>query len=180
MNQIDYAAHAERRLALIDDLETGKLDKVAFIEATVALYNDYHIVFPAALQSVEEGLFYYQYYNALAKYQQIKFRQLVDRDLFSALDYRRASTDNYRHKERITKLLLSSFKDEPLRAYFVKVNSQQLRHKLVEIVFTRRAKVILHTLDKSIIALLRRRNCLTDKVVDSLIGDYINQPYYRT
>ncbi len=180
MKQVNFSAHAERRLALIERLEAGQIDKVAFIEANLALYEGLTISLPAAIESLDAGLFYYQYYNSLAKYQQLQFRKLAENDLFSALDWRKLSHVNYQNKERVTAMLLAGVDAEPIVAYYVKVNSQKLRHKLVEIVFTARDKVILHSMDDAVIAILRRKNYLTGKIANSLIADYINQPYYDT
>ncbi len=178
IKQIDFRAHAQKRLQLIEQLECGQLDKATFIAANLALYDGLTITMPVAIEALEVGLFYYQYYNSLAKYQQLKFRELAEDDLFSALDWRRLSTANYQNKERVTAMLLEGVVNQPIVAYYVKVNSQKLRHKLVEIVFTAQQRVILHTVDDSVIAILRRKNYLTGKTANSLIADYINQPYY--
>ncbi len=177
MKTIDFAAHAKRRLQLIEQLESGQLDKVQFIELNTQLYNDYIIELPSTISSLEEGLFYYQYYNTMAKYYQIKYKYLLDENIFDAIEMRNQSSAYYRDKENITKLIISREYNEPITAYYVDVNSQRLKNKLVEIIFLERDKVILHTLDKQVIKILKRKKYFKYNKLKSRIEMYINQPY---
>ncbi len=177
MKTIDFAAHAKRRLQLIEQLESGALDKLQFIELNVALYRDYQIEVPGSIATLDEGLFYYQYFNIMAKYYQMKYKQLIEDSIFEAIELRNRSNAYYRDKERITELLLTDLKEEPITAYYVDVNSRRLNNKLVEIVFLEREKVILHSMDKRVIALLKRKNYFKYSRSKSRIDSYINQPY---
>ncbi len=176
MKKIDFAAHAKRRLQLIEQLESGQLDKVQFIELNKQLYSDYKIELPSTISSLEEGLFYYQYYNTMAKYYQIKYKHLVDDNIFDAIEMRDQSSAYYRDKEQITKLIINHSHNEPIEAYYVDVNSQRLKDKLIEIVFLARQKVVLHSLDKDVLTLLKRKNYFKYGRSKSRIDSYINQP----
>ncbi len=180
MSAVDLQWHGVQRLNLIAQLESGKIDKETFIRSNVALYNGYDMALPQSLKSVDEGLFYYQYYNAMAKLCQLTFRDLMDVDLFEALEYRSRSSEHYRSKERITAMTLNVVADERIVAYYVQTDSRDLRNKLVEIVFCDRSKVILHSVDNAVIELLKKLNYLERGMRKSLIDDYINKPYYKT
>ncbi len=177
MSALDLRQHGQRRLNLIAQLESGEIDKEAFIKLNVALYSAYDMTLPRFFTTVDEGLFYYQYYNALAKQCRLTYRDLIDDDLFEALEYRDKSTAHYRTKERITAMILDVIGDERIIAYCVQTESHSLRNKLVEIVFCDREKVILHSIDKTVVKLLKKLNYLQSGMRKSLIDDYINQPY---
>ncbi|PID79442.1 MAG: hypothetical protein CSB19_02315 [Clostridiales bacterium] len=180
MSKLDLKRHSIERLELIAQLESGQIDKATFIELNVSLYSAYDMTVPESFKSVDEGLFYYQYYNALAKQCQLTYRSLIDVDLFEALEYRNQSSAHYRTKERITEMILNAVEDEHITAYYVQTESRELRNKLVEIVFCDREKVILHSVDKTVVKQLKKLNCLISGIQKSRIDDYINQPYYKT
>ncbi len=179
MNSIDLDMFSKHRLALINELELGQIDKCQYIEATLAFYKDCQIDEPESIDNVDQGLYYYQYYNSLAKSEQIKYRELVKVDIFTAIEHRDNSSYYYGLKDNITKKILKLLKKEEVSAYYVKTNSRKLNQKLVEIVLVEREKTVLHTLNKKIIRYLDNRNLLLAGHKFSVIEQYINETYYE-
>ncbi len=176
----DIATFKEKRLNLIYALECGKMDKQSFIKANLELYGENEFDEPDEICDLDEGLFYYQYFNSLAKCHQMTYRELRYDNPFVAVKHRELSDSFYGIKERVTYRMLRCCKNEPISAYYVKTKSKKLHQRLVEIVFTDREKIILHTLDKKVIQLLYQRGCLFAGVKPSRIAEYINAPYYKT
>ncbi|MCK8060711.1 MULTISPECIES: DUF6648 family protein [unclassified Fusibacter] len=179
MKPIDFLAHKKKRLDLIHALEAQELDKTSFILSNVDLYEGLDITEPTRVSSVEEGVFYYQYYNTMAKYNQMKYREMKETMPQAATEFQKLSDEQYAIKERVSYLLLYIIDAEDIRAYYVKSASSKLKSKLVEIVLIREEKVIMHTLDQRIIASLKSRSILNNSVRPSIIDTYINKPYYE-
>lgn len=172
MTKIDFESFEQKRLALILDLESGGLDKSAFLERSFALFEGSLYAEPDAIRSVEEGIFYYFYFNTMAKsYMRRSKAEDGARKAYISNEY-------YRIKEEILFKLLALFADEELSAYYVKTDSVKLRNNLVEILVKNREKLIFHTLNPKTISLLRRRRLLEEGVRRSGIESYINKKYY--
>lgn len=176
---MDFEYYRQQRNALIDDLDLGLLKKTDFIKAQTALYIEMDIKEPKCIQGTLDGLFYYQYYNTLAKHHQILYRDLKYKDPFVAVDHRKTSDKLYAIKERITYRLLCAIDFQGIEAYYVKATSKQLKYRLVEIVLVTEEKAILHSLDPQVITALKSRGLLDSTIKESIIDSYINKPYYK-
>ncbi len=177
--ELDLATFCEHRLHLIRELEAGKIDKCQYIHDSLEFYHAQDIQEPQRICSLEEGLYYYQYYNSLAKSEQIKYRELVETDLFAAIDCRTRSSQYYKIKDRISLKMLKLLKNKEVCAYYLETDSSKLNRKLVEIVVLGREKVILHTLSKRIIHYIDKRGWLATKAQCSIIEEYVNKKYYN-
>ncbi len=175
---MDFEYFRARRDALIDSLERGELNKTDFIQAHAALYTALDLKEPKVIAGSTDGLFYYQYFNTMAKHHQMCYRDLKYKDPFVAVEHRNLSDQLYAIKERVTYRLLCAVDFKGIEAYYVKATSRQLRSRLVEIVFVHEEKAILHSLDFHVVAELRARNLLPDQERASKIDSYINQRYY--
>lgn len=176
---MDFEYYKQQRHTLIEALERGEVDKTAFISANAALYLPLDLKEPRQIKGTLDGLFYYQYFNTLAKHHQMQYRALKYKDPFVAVDHRKLSEKLYAIKERVTYRLLCALEFQDIDAYYVHSASRQLRHKLVEIVLREEEKAILHSLDPQVITALKSRALLDENAKPSVIDTYINQPYYR-
>lgn len=175
---MDFEYFRNKRHELIDALERGELKKADFIEAQAALYTEIDLKEPQKIEGTLDGLFYYQYFNTMAKHHQMLYRELKYKDAFVAVEHRTLSDKLYAIKERVTYRLLEAMDFKAVEAYYVQATSKQLRHKLVEIFLVNEEKAILHSLDYHVISALKSRGLLPDQVRPSKIDSYINQRYY--
>ncbi len=67
MSVIDFKDFEEKRLILINLLESGKIDKNEFLSRSFDIFDGKNYSEPDRINSVEEGVFYYFYFNTLAK-----------------------------------------------------------------------------------------------------------------
>ena len=126
------------------------------------------------VDSVDKGLFNYQFYNAMAKQAKSESQNYYDREI--ANSYRDKSNYYYNLKDKSTlKILeLSDYKDT--EAYFIKVKSKALKNKLFEIILHDK-NMILHSTSKVVLNRLKNENVFNDTVKKSLIDEYINHRY---
>lgn len=172
MAAIDFDAFEQKRLDLISSLEAGHLDKGGFLLKSFALFEGTLYAEPDRIQSVNQGVFYYFYFNTMAK------NHMKKSEKGSLSEQTHISNEYYRIKEGVLFQLLQLFADEELEAYYVRTDSVKLRNKLVEIYVKSREKLIFHTLSPKTVASLKRRSILTETMCESAIVSYINKKYY--
>lgn len=126
------------------------------------------------VDSVDKGLFNYQYYNAMAKEAHIDAHYTADREMGRL--YNEKSGYFYFKKDRATLKVLELKDFKGVRAYFIKVRSKGLKNKLFEIVLED-YNMILHSTSPAILNRLREERVFEDGVKSSLIDGYINQKY---
>ncbi len=172
MRNIDLKSFESKRLALLTRLESGKIDKPAFLLESMELFDGVMYSEPDKISSVEEGVFYYYYYNTYAKYYMIKNRGELG-SLSATI-----SNEYYEIKESVLIKTLELLDDSELDAYYVDTNSLKLKNRLVEIVVPSSEKLIFHTMKPKTIAWLKRKNLLTSEIRKSKINSYVNAKYY--
>lgn len=126
------------------------------------------------IDTVEKGLFNYQYYNALAKESKIVAYNSFDRE--TQIE-KNKEADYYYYKKDISTLVLLKLMDYvDVTAYFIKVRSKYLKGQLFEIVLNSYG-MILHSTNKKILNNLRDEGVFDENIKQSLIDNYINQKY---
>ncbi len=172
MMHVDYAAFEQKRLELICALEAGKLDKAEFLSKSYALFEGAIYAEPDVITSIEQGMFYYFYFNTMAKsYMKRSKGDSTGKNAYISNEY-------YQIKENVLISLIGLFSNEELFSYYVKTDSIKLKNNLVEIVVKSREKLIFHTLNPKTISVLKRRGLLEPRLQDSAIHSYINKKYY--
>lgn len=174
-----FESFFENRSFLIMQLENGDLDKPGFIRENYDFLLRIGATPFAIVNSMEKGMFNYQYYNIMAKYYRSMAIDLEKRGKHPkvALSYRNKSNDQY-HKKNIdiSKMLkLVDFKN--VDAYHVKSKSKFLKNRLYEIVFYDYDKAIFHSTADWLLDLLKEHGCFIEGNHKSLIDDYINSRY---
>ncbi len=117
------------------------------------------------VDSVEKGLFNYQYFNALAK--DVKMNS---QNAFEKADY------YYDKKDRATLKVLELLDYRGVLAYPIYVRSKALKGKLFEIVLEE-YNMILHSTSELILKRLKEEYAFSEEIRRSVIDGYINQKY---
>lgn len=168
------------RNSLIVQFRNGDITKREFIE------EHYHFIqklklqpFKNKIDSFEKGIYNYQYYNMIAKYcyMKSKDRKLVEKHPQVARKYGHKAGYYYHQKDWSTLKLLEHLDFQNVKAYFIKVKSRALKHKLYEIVLYDFEDVILHSKSEYMLDRLRDEGVFEEEMKKSLIDTYINQKY---
>lgn len=162
------------RQALIDQYTKGDLSKKEYLnknlDAVLALKDKPF----KRVDSVEKGLFNYQFFNAMAK------DAFMEAKKHSKNKYGFIYTEEvdyyYDRKDGATMKILELLDFRDVESYFIKVRSKELKNKLFEILLKDR-KVILHSTSEAVLNRLKEENCFSEGVRKSLIDGYINKRY---
>lgn len=166
----------KNRESLIDQYTKGDLTKEEFIEENYKCITGLGIKPFERVDNVKKAIYNYQYYNVLAKYYQKKAHDL-SRKVVTRNDYLETANSFYARKDRVTEKLLRILDFIGVEAYYVKVNSPNLKRKLFEIVLKDYDNLILHSKNEGIRRLLEEENVFFHEERRSLIDSYINQKY---
>lgn len=127
------------------------------------------------IDTVEKGLYNYQYYNALAK-ENRSIGSCYGNEFEIKKEYIEKSDYYYRKKDKATLKVLKLLDYKGVEAYFVKVHSKNLKGKLFEIVLDD-YNMILHSTSEVIRNLLIEEEVFYNESRISVIDGYINQRY---
>lgn len=173
------AAFIAERNRLIDALESGSLNKAAYLEAQDAALTALSAV-PrrhGALISFEEGLFNYQYYNMLAKRERVLCKDEEFRNPAQSRRHRQEADRWYALKDRETVRLLEWLGYQEVRAYYIETPARYLKGRLIEIVAYTRHRAVFHTADEAILNRLVRAGVFQEGLQPSVIRSYIEADY---
>lgn len=163
------------RQSLIDQYAKGDMTKAEYLQRNyeAVVYGD---IKPFKnIDTVEKGLYNYQYFNALAKQMKsLSTSRNLDYDL--KMDYLQRCDYYYSKKDKATLKVLKMLDYRDVEAYFVKVNSKLLRGKLFEIVL-KEPEVVLHSTNEIILKNLREEGVFQEESKKSIIDEYINHRY---
>lgn len=163
------------RQSLIDQYTKGDLTKAEYLERNyeAVIYGD---IKPFKnIDTVEKGLFNYQYYNALAKQMKsLSTGNYIDYEIKK--DYQEKSNYYYSKKDRATMKVLHMLDFRNVEAYFISVKSKFLKGRLFEIILQEQ-NMILHSTSEMILKQLREEGVFFEENRTSLIDEYINHRY---
>ncbi len=162
------------RQGLIDQYVKGDMSKNEYLKRNLEAVQSLGIEPFKNIDTVEKGLFNYQYYNALAKNAKMTATKTQSYELRqTCLD---ESNYYYSRKDFATLAVLRLLDYMNVSAYYIRVNSKYLKGKLFEIVI-HEYQMILHSASTLILQKLIDENVFEDCVKESLIDGYINQKY---
>ncbi|TYQ16101.1 UNVERIFIED_CONTAM: hypothetical protein Cloal_2604 [Acetivibrio alkalicellulosi] len=164
------------RESLIQQYTKGDLSKEEFIESNYRCITSLDIKPFSKIDNVKKAIYNYQYYNVLAKYYQKKAHDLSKKHN-GRQEYLDLSNNFYSKKDDVTIKLLRLIDFTGIEAYYVKVNSPNLKKKLFEIVLKDYDNIILHSKNEVLLNMLISENVFTQEVRNSLVDSYINQKY---
>lgn len=162
------------RQSLIDQYIKGDMTKREYLDRNFDAVIALNIKPFKNVDSVDKGLFNYQYYNAMAKDARIDLHGCEDSEIGRLC--REKCNYYYNKKDRATMRVLELKDFYGVRAYFIKVRSRGLKNKLIEIVLDD-YNMILHSTSDAVLNRLKEENVFEDGVKRSLIDGYINQRY---
>lgn len=168
------------REGLIRQFKKGDITKREFIEEHYNFIQRLDLrPFKNGINSFEKGIYNYQYYNMLAKYNYMKSKdkKLQQKHPQLANKLRRDSNYYYRQKDKTTLKLLEHLEFCNVEAYFVKVKSKVLKDKLFEIVLLDYDNFILHSVSDWLLERLKEEDVFIDEKRKSIIDKYINEKY---
>lgn len=162
------------RQALIDQYLKGDMTKREYLNQNFKAVLDLKDKPFRNVDTVDKGLFNYQFYNAMAKRAKSESYGYSDREM--ANSYKDKSNYYYSLKDKSTLKILELLNYENTEAYFIKVKSKLLKNKLFEIVLHDK-NIILHSANEVVLNRLKNENVFTEGVRNSLIDYYINNRY---
>ena len=160
MNEIQK--YFKYRQGLIDQYVKGDLTKREYLkrnlDAVLALREKPFSI----IDTLEKGLFNYQYFNALAK--ECTKNETLKKDYY------------YAKKDKATLSVLRILDYSDIEAYFIRVRSSRLKGRLYEIII-QEYRMILHSANPEILKQLRYEGVFSEETRQSVIDGYINQKY---
>lgn len=126
------------------------------------------------IDTIEKGLFNYQYFNAMAKDARAESFLYHEREMKK--ESSEAAGYYYYKKDQSTLAVLRLIGYKGIKAYFISTRSKYLRGRLFEIVLED-YDMILHSANEVILNKLREENVFTEGVRTSIIDYYVNQRY---
>lgn len=165
----------EYRSKLINKLDNKNLSKEDFTHENALFINSLELKAFSQIESFEEGLYNYQYFNLLAKEALSNAEFSKKSNNKKREKYYLNQKDNYyTQKDNATIALINICSDEEVIAYYINTNSFSLKGKLFEIYFPKREKCILHSMNEDIRKKLIDKNLFKNEFRDSLINEYVN------
>ena len=161
----DIQKYFRYRQALIDQYIRGDMTKSEYLAKNRDAVMGLNIRPFRNVDSVEKGLFNYQYYNALAKDE----NAAAGRHNGDAAAY-------YREKDKATLQILRLLDYENVSAYFIKVRSKYLKGKIYEIIL-HDYNAIMHSKNIYLLEKLRGAGVFGNETRVSVIDGYINNKY---
>lgn len=169
----------EEREALIFKYKKGDLTKKEFIEEHYYYIVKLNLKPFQKIDSFEKGIYNYQYFNSIAKYNTLRQRdkKLIEKHPEIIREIEEKVTYNYKKKDETILKLLRHLDYRNVESYYVKSKSDYLNNKLIEIVLEEYEGVILHTINSGIIEELKNEGVFSDVRKKSRIDDYVNKKY---
>ncbi len=164
------------RQSLINQYVKGDMTKEEYLDSNLNAVLSLRDKPYKYVDSVEKGLFNYQFYNAMAKASRMEARAYSKNDENSVLFHDRINRF-YECKDRATMKILKLLDFKNIEAYFIKVRSKFLRGRLFEIVLSDYENMILHSQNEAILNRLREEGVFVEGSRKSLIDYYINSKY---
>jgi hypothetical protein len=177
MEEEKLEAFISFRNELIDQLDQGKINKFDFIRKNYEYISKYEVNPYGDIESVSGAAFAYQYFNSKAKYYLSKAFEIELKDPEEAYELRELGFENYEYKNNVIKKVLELINYKNVEAFYIEMNSKALEGELFEIVLLDYEKMIFHTKDLLILNRLKKNNCFSKEIKDSLIAEYINEKY---
>ena len=172
MNEIQK--YFRYRQSLIDQYVKGDMTKREYLRKNYEAVMNNDIEPFTNIDTIEKGLYNYQYYNAIAKQMSAlaNYYQKGERQN----DYAEKANYYYSKKDKATLTALRMLDYKGVEAYFVKVRSKFLKGKLFEIVIEDE-DIILHSTSPLILKCLREEGVFHEESRKSVIDEYVNHRY---
>ncbi len=174
-----FQSFFDNRSSLIIQYANGDISKREFLEYNFDIVQNMNVKPFLSINSYEEGMYNYQYYNVLAKYYNMLAKDVRRSKLHRRyhLEYKNMATQYYNEKDKATLQLLEYLKFANVEAYFIEVESKFLQDKLYEIVLLNYDEAIFHSKSLELLEILKVEGVFIEDKRVSLIDEYINERY---
>jgi hypothetical protein len=171
----------ENRDSLIVDYRDGLISKKEFLKKNFNFIKKIELKPFFDVDSYEQGIFNYQYYNSIAKYYKMMASEIRGGGKnYSKKRYYAEQTNLYYHKKDNTLLkLLEHLNFKNTEAYYIEVNSPFLKDKLYEIVLKDYEFAVFHSKSKWLLMELEKAGIFKNVTRTSVIDEYINEKYWN-
>ncbi len=127
--------------------------------------------------SVADGILKYHFINTLAKKRMLDAEEFEFKDFSRFLEMRKLAYTLYDYKDAITyglvNCLLEAGRD--IRYYKIHMRSEALDGKMYELCALPSERLVLHTMDKTVLDLLKKFGVEELSKQQSIISDYVNK-----
>lgn len=178
-NTRDMDEFFRNRDSLIIKHMNGDIDKKDFLKLNYEYITSNKIKPFVTIDSFQKGMYNYQYYNIMAKYnktieQECRFNN-KSQNFYSK--YTNDVKYYYDEKDKTTFRLLRFIKFKNVESYFIDMESSALEGKLYEIVLKDYEFAVLHSQSEWILNTLKREGVFKEVKIKSVIDYYVNQKY---
>lgn len=169
----------EHRDSLIVQYTNGDISKREFLQLNFDFIQKMRVRPFSKIDSFEKGMYNYQYYNMLAKYYYMLGVDLKREGKHYSFFKNHINKAHYYYneKDKSTLSFLRYLEFKNVDAYFIKVQSENLKDKLYEIVLKDYEYAIFHSKSNWLLKILRQEGVFCEEVKRSLIEGYINEKY---
>lgn len=165
----------ELRNKYIDLLDNKLISKSEFNYMNNEIFSKINLRPFSVLDSFEKALYNYNYYNSKAKMCLEEYNKCkTSGNEKKAKLANNNKLNNYNLKDQAIVAMIELENSNNIMAYDIFVNSKNLDSQIFEIYFTKRERIILHTLNKDIKNMLIKLNCFDEIKRESLISSYVN------
>jgi len=169
----------EEREALIYQFTKGDISKREFIEEHYYFIMRLNLKPFKRIDSFEKGLYNYQYFNAIAKYNKLrsKDKKLIEKHPELVKELLEKVKEAYHRKDESVTRLLRFLDYQNVESYYIKSKSEFLDNKLFEIVLNDYEGVIFHSISRGLLEELKREGVFCEIRKKSKIDEYVNKKY---
>lgn len=167
------------RDSLIEALAQGEIGKREFLDGNYQYIVNNNIKPFEIIDSFEKGMYNYQYYNVMAKYYKSLISEMKTEKKTSSFygKYMEDMKYYYDEKDKVSFRLLKHIKYKNVEAYYIDVNSNNLKNKLFEIVLKDYKYAVLHSMAQWLLNALIKEQVFDSNCRKSVIDDYVNKDY---
>lgn len=173
MKKCEIQSLCAKRVELINALDEGQLTKEDFILENYRMMENYQNI-TTTVESVEEGIIKYHYFNTQAKKLMLEAEALIFRDERQSNRLKEKAYDLYVKKDHVTLKMIELMVYQNMEAYYIHMNSRHLEGQIFEICCHDYEKVVLHSKDRKILHKLRTAGCFVEDRRNSKIETYVN------
>ena len=169
----------EERDALIYLFSKGDISKKEFIEQHYSFIMRLNLKPFKLIDSFEKGIYNYQYFNAVAKYNKLRARdkKLAEKHPELIKELLENVKAAYKSKDDSVISLLRFLEYENSEAYYIKAKSEYLDNKLFEIILHDYEGVVFHSISRRLLEELKREGVFKEIRKKSKIDEYVNKKY---
>ncbi len=169
----------KKKESLILLFKKGDISKKEYIEESFAYIQRMRIKPFKRVDNFNKATYNYQYYNMMAKYCYLKAREIKSYDKHPEIyqEYMDRVNYYYHKKDRTTLRAVELLDFFNVEAYYIKVNSVNLKDSLFEIIFKEHEQIIFHSKSNWLMERLKAEGVFKEGIKKSLIENYINEKY---